>query len=155
MAQPPDPLDNVSLFWLLNINLYADVLKGSASSDRFIESLDRLSKKNGVLATIVLDRSSGAILNSSGTLSSIRSTSGPSQSVSATVSDDSASGPKDQNGVDEMAVMVWNYTNATKDLVQGLDMQVKSFSYGSMNTFNSDYRMRLSCCVYEPKSTSS
>ncbi|ELR10552.1 hypothetical protein VC83_00201 [Pseudogymnoascus destructans] len=96
---------------------------GSNSSDQFIESLDRLSKKTGVLATIVLDRTSGAILNTSGTLSSIRSTSGSSQSVPAAVPDDASSGLKDQNGVEELARMVWNYMNATKDLVQGLDEQ--------------------------------
>ncbi|OBT53509.1 hypothetical protein VE04_06592 [Pseudogymnoascus sp. 24MN13] len=77
---------------------------GSNSSDQFIESLDRLSKKTGVLATIVLDRTSGAILNTSGSLSSIRSTSGSSQSVPAAVSDDASSGPKDQNG-DEVKLL--------------------------------------------------
>lgn len=77
-----------------------------------------------MLATIVLDRTSGAILNTSGTLSSIRSTTGPSQSVPAAVTDDTSSAAKDQNGVEELAGMVWNYMNATKDLVQGLDEQV-------------------------------
>ncbi|KFY69450.1 hypothetical protein V496_00219 [Pseudogymnoascus sp. VKM F-4515 (FW-2607)] len=96
---------------------------GSNSSDQFIESLDRLSKKTGVLATIVLDRNSGAILNTSGSLSSIRSTTGSSQQAPATVPDDASSGPKDQNGVEELAGMVWNYMNATKYLVQGLDEQ--------------------------------
>ncbi|KFY92804.1 hypothetical protein V500_04031 [Pseudogymnoascus sp. VKM F-4518 (FW-2643)] len=95
----------------------------------FIESLDRLSKKTGVLATIVLDRTSGAILNTSGTLSSIRSTTGSSQSVPAAVSDDASSGPKDQNGVEELASLVWNYMNATKDLVQGLDAQARMASH--------------------------
>ncbi|KFY16584.1 hypothetical protein V491_05289 [Pseudogymnoascus sp. VKM F-3775] len=86
-------------------------------------SLERLSKKTGVLATIVLDRTSGAILNTSGTLSSIRSTTGSSQSVPAAVTEDASSAAKDQNGVEELAGMVWNYMNATKDLVQGLDEQ--------------------------------
>jgi hypothetical protein len=39
------------------------------------------------------------------------------------------SGPKDQNGVEELAGMVWNYMNATKDLVQGLDAQVRMASH--------------------------
>ncbi|KFY13734.1 hypothetical protein V492_03055 [Pseudogymnoascus sp. VKM F-4246] len=96
---------------------------GTGSSDQFIESLDRLSKKTGVLATIVLDRTSGAILNTSGSLSSIRSATASSQAAPVAVTDDASSAPKDQNGVEELAGMVWNYMNATKDLVQGLDAQ--------------------------------
>lgn len=106
--------------------MYTDRSKGLNPSDLFAESLDRLSKKNGVLATIVLDRSSGAILNTSGSLSSIRSSAGPSSSVSATASEDSSSEQKDQNGMQEMAMMVWNYMKATKELVQGLDVHVRS-----------------------------
>lgn len=82
-----------------------------------------------MLATIVLDRNSGAILNTSGSLSSIRSTTGSSQPAPATVTDDASSGPKDQNGVEELAGMVWNHMNATKYLVQGLDAQVRVTSH--------------------------
>jgi hypothetical protein len=106
------------------------------------------------LATIVLDRSSGAILNTSGTLSSIRSTTGSSQSVSTAVPDDASSGPKDQNGIEEMAAMVWNYVNATKDLVQGLDAQARMPSHDQGITVDGDYRTKLNYYDYELKGTS-
>jgi dynein light chain roadblock-type len=107
-----------------------------------------------VLATIVLDRTSGSILNTSGTLSSIRSTSGSSQSVPAAVPDDASSGPKDQNGVDELAGMVWNYMNATKDLVQGLDEQVRKASHDQAITADGELQdevklLRLRTKKYE------
>jgi len=150
MAQSPDTLSNVSLSEY-DVNIYTDIFKGVNASDQFVESLDRLSKKNGVLATIVLDRSSGAILNTSGTLSSIRSSTGPSSSVSVTASEDSSSEQKDQNGMQEMAMMVWNYMKSTKDLVQGLDVQVRSFGSYSRNGSNLGYRMKSNYCVYEPR----
>lgn len=107
-----------------------------------------------MLATIVLDRTSGAILNTSGTLSSIRSTTGSSQSVPAAVSDDASSGPKDQNGVEELAGMVWNYMNATKDLVQGLDEQVRMASHDQVITADGELQdevklLRLRTKKYE------
>lgn len=107
-----------------------------------------------MLATIVLDRTSGSILNTSGTLSSIRSTSGSSQSVPAAVPDDASSGPKDQNGVDELAGMVWNYMNATKDLVQGLDEQVRMASHDQAITADGELQdevklLRLRTKKYE------
>lgn len=119
-----------------------------------MESLDRLSKKTGVLATIVLDRSSGAILNTSGPLSSIWSSAGPKSPVPATASDDSSSEQKDQNGMQEMPMMVWNYMNSTKDLVQSLDVQVRSFGSYSRNGSNIGYRMKSNYCVYEPRNMS-
>jgi dynein light chain roadblock-type len=88
-----------------------------ASPDAFLDSLDRLSKKAGVLATVVLDRTTGAILNTSGSLISIRT----STSVTTTAAEDSN---RENEGIEELAAMVWNFVNATKDLVQGLDTQV-------------------------------
>jgi hypothetical protein len=154
MAQSPDPLSNVSLPEY-DLNVYTEKFKGPSPSDQFVESLDRLSKKTGVLATIVLDRSSGAILNTSGTLSSIRSATGSSTSVSATASEETSSEQKEQNGMQEMAVMVWNYMNSTRELVQGLDVQVSSFRTNSSNGFNLAHRMKSNYCVYEPRNTNS
>ena len=93
-----------------------------------MESIERLSKKSGVLATIVIDRNNGVVLNTTGTLSSIRS---PSDAVAASaaslnnINEDGSAEPTDESGLQEMARMVWNYMAATKELVQGLDTQVR------------------------------
>lgn len=89
--------------------------------DHFVESLERLSKKNGVLGTIVIDRSNGVILNTSGSLLSIRAM--PTGADSA-LPEGSSTDLSDQSGMQDMARMVWNYMAATRELVQGLDSQV-------------------------------
>ena len=90
-------------------------------SDHFGESLERLSKKNGVLGTIVIDRSNGVVLNTSGSLSSIRAT--PTSADSA-VPEGTSTDLSDESGMQDMARMAWNYMAATRELVQGLDSLV-------------------------------
>lgn len=89
--------------------------------DHFVESLERLSKKNGVLGTIVIDRSNGVILNISGSLLSIRAT--PTSAGSA-LPEGTSTDLSDESDMQDMARMVWNYMAATRELVQGLDSQV-------------------------------
>lgn len=89
--------------------------------DHFVESLERLSKKNGVLGTIIIDRSNGVILNTSGSLLSIRAT--PTSTDSA-LPKGTSTDLSDESGMQDMARMVWNYMAATRELVQGLDSQV-------------------------------
>ena len=84
--------------------------------------MERLSKKSGVLATIVIDRSNGVILNTAGNLSSIRSS--DSVATASNLAEENSGEVGDDNGLQEMARMVWNYMAATKELVQGLDSQV-------------------------------
>lgn len=86
-----------------------------------MESLERLSKKSGVLATIVIDRSNGVILSTSGSLSTIR---GPPTADDPTLSAASSPEGGSESGMQDMARMVWNYMAATRELVQGLDSQV-------------------------------
>lgn len=90
-------------------------------SDHFVESLERLSKKNGVLGTIVIDRSNGVILNTSGSLLSIRATPTNADSV---LPEGPSTDLSDESCMQDMARMVWNYMAATRELVQGLDSQV-------------------------------
>ena len=93
--------------------------------------MGRLSKKPGVKATIILDRTSGAILKTSGQVSSIRRTKSPNSSLptqtGASFSGDAglngASSGQDQ-GVEELAAMVWNFIGAAGNLVQELDTEV-------------------------------
>jgi dynein light chain roadblock-type len=97
-----------------------------------LESLGRLSKKPGVLATIVLDRTSGAILTTTGSISpsraSIVTTASPVVNATSITSDDVTSGSGDTGGLEQMASMVWNFVNAATGLAQGLDAEVTIIS---------------------------
>ncbi|KAM7186591.1 hypothetical protein V8F33_011731 [Rhypophila sp. PSN 637] len=99
-------------------------------SDALEETLGRLSKKPGVKATIVLDRVSGAILKTSGQVSSIRKTNNSSLGSNHTVgsgsfsnNDTAAPGSSLDQGVEELASMVWNFVSSAGDLVQGIDTE--------------------------------
>ncbi|KAK3311348.1 uncharacterized protein B0T15DRAFT_72125 [Chaetomium strumarium] len=95
--------------------------------DAFEESLGRLSKKAGVRATIVLDRASGAILKTSGQVSSIRSSKTPGLSMSAAVgsfsSEASGNSANEDQGAEELASMVWRFVGTAGSLVQELDTE--------------------------------
>jgi len=76
----------------------------------------------------VLDRTSGAILKTSGQVSSIRKrkSSLPAQTVSSFSSDavDGGSSTKQDQGVEELAAIVWNFVGTAGSLVQELDTEV-------------------------------
>ena len=96
------------------------------------ETLGRLSKKPGVKATIVLDRTSGAILKTSGQVSAIRKTnptnpSLPAQTAGAFSGDVPTAGAASftqEQGVQELAAIVWNFIGTAGGLVQQLDTEV-------------------------------
>ncbi len=93
------------------------------------ETLGRLSNKAGVKATIVLDRASGAIMKTSGLVSSIRTTktltSLPSQPAGSFSNEaDLAPPPSETQGAEELAAMVWNFVGTAGSLVEGLDAEV-------------------------------
>ena len=106
--------------------------------DALEETLGRLSKKAGVKATIVLDRISGAILKTSGQVASVRKGSNssslpnnPTTTASAPFSSSEAAAGTGSNGalnldqgVEELAAMVWNFVTAAGGLVQELDGEV-------------------------------
>lgn len=81
--------------------------------------MGRLNKKAGVKATIVLDRTSGAILKTSGQILSVRVSKTDGSSVSGL-----AEGQTESQAVEELAAMVWNFVNAAGGLVQDLDSEV-------------------------------
>ncbi|KAI9733218.1 MAG: hypothetical protein M1818_007336 [Claussenomyces sp. TS43310] len=94
------------------------------SSSGTSDQLDSLSKKAGVLATIVLDRSSGAIVTTTGSLASSAGLNSSSVlSASAISSEDSGQNFKEPQGTQEMASMVWNFVSAAGDMIQGLDTE--------------------------------
>ncbi|KUI60153.1 Dynein light chain roadblock-type 1 [Cytospora mali] len=113
-------------------------------ADALEETLNRLSKKPGVKATIALDRASGAILKTAGQISLLRTaksqqqqqdsqlstTAGPG-SFSASTGDVPASSGSaaaagtgsETQGAEEMAAMVWAFVNTAGSLVEGLDAE--------------------------------
>ncbi|KAM7208858.1 hypothetical protein V8F20_000736 [Naviculisporaceae sp. PSN 640] len=105
----------------------------SNGSDALEETLGRLSKKPGVKATIVLDRVSGSILKTSGQVALIRKTNNTSMTSSGTQTVGSGSfssnnetavpGSSLDQGVEELAAMVWNFVSNAGDLVQELDTE--------------------------------
>jgi dynein light chain roadblock-type len=102
----------------------------SNGPDALEETLGRLSKKPGVKATIVLDRATGAVLKTGGQVSSIRKTkvtssAGATQTTGPFSSSDAGVGPSSQEqNVQELAAMVWNFVGAAGGLVQELDTEV-------------------------------
>jgi hypothetical protein len=99
----------------------------SAGPDMLEETLGRLSKKPGVRATLILDRASGAILKTSGQISSIRKTKAPASSLPAvgSFSNETSNNSANQDqGAEELASMVWNFVNTAGSLVQELDTEV-------------------------------
>lgn len=110
--------------------------KQGNGSDALEETLGRLTKKAGVKATIVLDRVSGAILKTSGQIASVRkgnssslpnnqtaTSSGSFSSSEVAVTANNGALNPDQ-GVEELAAMVWNFVSAAGGMVQELDSEV-------------------------------
>jgi dynein light chain roadblock-type len=89
--------------------------------DQLTESLGRLSKKAGVLATIVLDRATGAILKTTGTLST---ETGVIPALTTPAATAEAAGLGERNGISDIALMAWNIVNAAGGLIHGLDNEV-------------------------------
>ncbi|KAH8882737.1 hypothetical protein GQ53DRAFT_665498, partial [Thozetella sp. PMI_491] len=98
-------------------------------ADALEETLGRLSKKAGVKATIVLDRATGAVMKTSGQVSSVRtektpSSSLPSQSTNSFSGEASVAPPPSENqGAEELAAMVWNFVGTAGSLVEELDAE--------------------------------
>lgn len=107
-----------------------------------MESLGRLSKKAGVLATIALDRSSGAIISTTGNLAS------PNDPISSTLGIASAGSSKEaietgeQQGTRGIASMAWNFVNTAGDIIQTLDSEVMIYPVTNKLKVDSSLRMR-------------
>lgn len=78
-------------------------------------------------ATIVLDRASGAILKTSGQVSSIRTTQTPVSPAPAAGSfseEGNGEDPSRDQGAEELAAMIWNFVSTAGSFVQNLDTEV-------------------------------
>ncbi|ATZ53701.1 hypothetical protein BCIN_09g04910 [Botrytis cinerea B05.10] len=98
-----------------------DQLTGSGA-EALAETLARLSKKPGVEATLVLEASSGTIIQNSGSFSAFRSTS-RSNNTGASTEDSSTAANTESQGIEELASMVWSFAKSAGGLVQGLDVE--------------------------------
>lgn len=93
--------------------------------DALEEKLGRLSKKPGVRASIILDRASGAILKTSGELSALRTAKSRDAATAASFSNEApAAEASESQGVEDFAAMIWNYVNASGQLVHEVDKEV-------------------------------
>jgi hypothetical protein len=104
-----------------------------AGADALDETLGRLSKKPGVRATIVLDRASGAILKTNGQVGSIRKTKATGSSAPAAgpfANEASGSSANHEQGVEELASMIWNFVSTAGSLVEEIDTEVACSGVG-------------------------
>ncbi|PHH87556.1 hypothetical protein CDD83_8697 [Cordyceps sp. RAO-2017] len=92
--------------------------------DTLDERLDRLSKKPGVKASIVVDRASGAILKTSGDVSALRTAKSRQVATAASFSNEvPVAEASESKGVEEFAAMIWNFVNTSSQLVQEVDAE--------------------------------
>lgn len=97
------------------------------------ETLGRLLKKPGVKAAIALDRASGAILKTSGQISSIHTSKTQGAQGAGSFATDAATGqpPSETQGAEELAAMVWTFVSTAGSLVQELDSEVRPRRYST------------------------
>ncbi|CVK90589.1 uncharacterized protein FMAN_08907 [Fusarium mangiferae] len=90
--------------------------------DALEEKLGRLSKKPGVKASIILDRTTGAILKTSGQIDALQTSKTRTTSTATSFSNEGpALEESETKGVEQFAAIVWNYVNSSGSLVQELD----------------------------------
>ncbi|KOS19832.1 Dynein light chain roadblock-type 2 [Escovopsis weberi] len=104
------------------------------------EKLDRLSRKPGVKASIIIDRETGSILRTSGQLSVLSTAKSRTASSSSTAtfptetpapaaaaaSASAATSTEEDSGsqsVEDFAQMIWNFVNDSGQFVQDLDTE--------------------------------
>ncbi|GJC82894.1 hypothetical protein ColLi_05732 [Colletotrichum liriopes] len=101
--------------------------------DALDETLSRLSKKPGVKATVILDRVTGAILRTSGQLSSFNAATlatgqGSFSGEGAAGQQQQQNGEEQPQGLEDFAAKVWNWVNASGTLVLDLDTEVRGYA---------------------------
>lgn len=89
------------------------------------EKLARLTKKPGVKASIVIDRSSGAILKTSGDVSVLATVKSKSENAAASLSTEgSATDEQPSKGLEDFGQMIWNFANSSGHLIENIDSDV-------------------------------
>ncbi|KAG9250094.1 uncharacterized protein F5Z01DRAFT_678127 [Emericellopsis atlantica] len=86
------------------------------------EMLGRLSRKPGFKASIVLDRTTGSMIKTTGDLSALRTSKSRDEATAASFSNEApAAEESESKGIEDFAAMVWNYVNSSGQLVQEMD----------------------------------
>jgi dynein light chain roadblock-type len=101
---------------------YRQTLDHAPSSMTWEEPLSRLSTKAGVIATIVLERSSGLVLQRKSISNAASLFTAQKPSIASKDADQDLSASPTE--VDEFSTMVWKFMNAAGSLVNGLDSEV-------------------------------
>ncbi|KAL6858061.1 hypothetical protein ACO1O0_005508 [Amphichorda felina] len=92
--------------------------------DALEEKLERLTRKPGVKASIVVDRATGSILKTSGETAALRTYKSRNESTAASFTNEvPAPEESESRGLEEFASLVWNYVNMSGQLVQDLDTE--------------------------------
>jgi hypothetical protein len=109
------------------LRYFARLINGQTNGhDALEEKLGRLSKKPGVKAIIVLDRTTGAILKTSGQIDALQTSKTRTTSTATSFSNEGpALEESETKGVEQFAAIVWNYVNSSGSLVQELDGEVR------------------------------
>lgn len=101
-------------------------LEQTNGHDALDEKLGRLSKKPGVKAGIVIDRTTGAILKTTGQIDALRASKARQAATAASFSNDAPAAEESQSqGIEDFAALVWNFVNNSGNLVQELDTEVR------------------------------
>ncbi|CAL3964379.1 unnamed protein product [Diplocarpon coronariae] len=116
-----------------------------APSSSVAETLARLATKSGVIATLAMDGKTATVLQSMGTVATIFASNAAASHASSVAAITPAApslemggsaasippppSPEDQ-AVENLAKMVWNYVNATEQLVHDMDSEVGRSRYG-------------------------
>ncbi|KAH8662197.1 hypothetical protein BX600DRAFT_513058 [Xylariales sp. PMI_506] len=107
----------------------ADKNQSSSTSDSMEEALHRLSKKPGVKGWIMLDRTSGAVLKTSGQIATIRppksvsNTAPPTPTGGSFTSDVNTDTNNESQASQELGSMVWSFLSTAGSLVQEMDTE--------------------------------
>ncbi|XXH05714.1 rRNA processing protein [Hypoxylon texense] len=102
----------------------------SINMEALEESLHRLSKKPGVKAWLMLDRTNGAVLKTNGQISAVRparsinnKTSLPSPTGGSFSTDVNANTDNETHAAQELASMVWSFLSTAGSLVDEIDSE--------------------------------
>ncbi|KAI1488452.1 hypothetical protein F5X96DRAFT_671662 [Biscogniauxia mediterranea] len=107
----------------------ADKALNSVTTDSMEEALHRLSKKPGVKAWLMLDRTNGAVLKTNGQVSNVRparsssNASLPTPTGGSFSTDVNANTNNETQAAQELASMVWSFLSSAGSLVEEMDSE--------------------------------
>ncbi|PHH82041.1 hypothetical protein CDD82_7189 [Ophiocordyceps australis] len=104
-------------------SLESSQANGQAALD---EKLDRLAKKPGVKACIVLDRKNGNVLKTSGDISALRTVKESDAAVANPLPNDPLAEENRTRGVDDFAAMIWSFVSNAGQLVHQMNAEVSA-----------------------------